>query len=71
MSMFRTKGEATTNRSSTADEEPTTDGAFSEDGVDLTVIRWMLDLTPTERLQAAQDLIDAASALRSGGGDDP
>jgi hypothetical protein len=52
-----------------ATEEPTTQGAFSEDGVDLTVIRWMLRLTPAERLQAAQDLIDAASALRSGAGD--
>jgi hypothetical protein len=53
----------------TPTEEPTTQGAFSEDGVDLTVIRWMLRLTPAERLQAAQDLVDAASALRSGAGD--
>jgi hypothetical protein len=27
---------------------------FSEDGVDLTLIRWMLSLTPTERLQMLQ-----------------
>lgn len=39
---------------------------FSEDGVDLTLIRWMLGLTPTERLQAAQDMIDTAWALREG-----
>ena len=47
------------------DEEPTLEGAFSDDGVDLTVIRWMLKLTPAQRLEAAQDLIDAANALRS------
>ena len=44
--------------------EPTLEGAFSPDGVDLTVIRWMLKRTPEERLQAAQQLIDAAWALR-------
>lgn len=36
----------------------------SEDGVDLTLIRWMLRLTPTERLQAAQDMVDTVEALR-------
>jgi hypothetical protein len=51
--------------------QPTIDGAFSDDGIDLTVIRWMLDLTPTERLRAVQDLIDAARALRAAAGDDP
>jgi len=40
------------------------EGAFSDDGVDLTLIRWMLQRTPTERLQAAQQLIDATWALR-------
>ena len=44
--------------------EPTIEGAYAADGVDLTVIRWMLDRSPEERLQAAQDLIDAASAVR-------
>lgn len=42
------------------------EAAFSEDGVDLTLIRWMLGLTPTERLQAAQDMIDTVSALQEG-----
>ena len=46
------------------DAEPTLEGAFSADGVDLTTIRWMLDRTPEERLQAAQQLIDAVWALR-------
>jgi hypothetical protein len=44
--------------------EPTLEGAFSADGVDLTAIRWMLERTPEERLQAAQQLVDAAWALR-------
>jgi hypothetical protein len=51
-----------------ADREPTLQGVFDSDGVDLTVIRWMLSMTPTERLRAVQDLIDAASALRGGHG---
>lgn len=46
------------------DGEPTLNGAFAPDGVDLTVIRWMLERTPTERLEAVQDLIDATWALR-------
>ena len=28
--------------------------AYSEDGVDLTLIRWMLSLSPTERLKILQ-----------------
>lgn len=38
--------------------------SFSEDGVDLSLIRWFLTLTPTERLAAAQDMIDTVWALR-------
>lgn len=48
-----------------ADSDPSA-AAFSEDGVDLTLIRWMLSLTPTERLQAAQDMVDTVWALREG-----
>jgi len=44
--------------------EPTLDGAFAADGVDLTVIRWMLERTPEERLLAVQQLLDATWALR-------
>ena len=36
------------------------------DGVDLTLIRWMLSLTPAERLQALQSFVDAAWAARGG-----
>lgn len=28
---------------------------YNEDGVDLSLIRWMLSLTPEDRLQALQD----------------
>lgn len=45
--------------------EPTLEGAFSDDGVDLTLVRWMLQRSPTDRLRAAQDLIDTAWVLRS------
>ena len=48
----------------TSAAEPDLEGAFSEDGVDPTLIRWMLRRTPTERLRAAQQMIDAAWALR-------
>jgi len=50
----------------TAASEPTVDGAFADDGVDLTLIRWMLRRSPTERLRAAQAIVDATWALRGG-----
>lgn len=37
---------------------------YAEDGVDLTLIRWMLSLTPTERLQALQQNIRSLMRLR-------
>ncbi len=37
------------------------------DGVDLTLVRWMLDMTPAERLAALQAFTDALWRLR---GDD-
>jgi len=52
-------------RSASTESKPDLEGAFSDDGVDLTLIRWMLRRTPIERLQAAQQLIDAAWALRT------
>ncbi|MBI1941962.1 MAG: hypothetical protein HYS33_10700 [Acidobacteria bacterium] len=36
----------------------------SEDGVDLTLIRWMLSLTPAERLQVLQHNIRSIMRLR-------
>ena len=40
--------------------EPT----HSEDGVDLTLIRWMLSMTPVERLQTLQQNVQAILRLR-------
>jgi hypothetical protein len=37
----------------------------SEDGVDLTLIRWMLSLTPAGRLRAAQSTARSLMRLRS------
>jgi hypothetical protein len=38
----------------------------SEDGVDLTLIRWMLSLTPLERLLALQRSVESIQRLRDG-----
>lgn len=38
--------------------------SHSEDGVDLTLIRWMLSLTPGERLEAVQNMIRSILRLR-------
>ncbi len=37
---------------------------YSEDGVDLTLIRWMLSLTPTKRLLVLQQNIQSIMRLR-------
>lgn len=36
----------------------------SQDGVDLTLIRWMLSLSPAERLQVLQENVAAILRLR-------
>ncbi|MFN8009336.1 MAG: hypothetical protein U0V70_20370 [Terriglobia bacterium] len=45
---------------------PTEKPAYSEDGVDLTLIRWMLSLTPAERLQVLQEQVKSILRLRDG-----
>ena len=50
------------NELSTPDEEP-----YSEDGVDLTLIRWMLSLTPAARLQVLQRNVWSILRLRAAG----
>jgi hypothetical protein len=55
-----------------ADLSPTVGGqedsskhlASSEDGVDLTLIRWMLSLTPAERLEVLQNTVASILRLR-------
>jgi hypothetical protein len=50
------------------DQVPITDPndrrLYNEEGVDLTLIRWMLSLTPTERLQALQQQVNGIWRLR-------
>jgi hypothetical protein len=36
----------------------------SDDGVDLTLIRWMLSLTPAERLQVLQDHVNCILSIQ-------
>ena len=42
------------------DEQPT----HSDDGVDLTLIRWFLSLTPAERLEYLQENVASLMSLR-------
>jgi len=39
--------------------------AYSQDGVDLTLIRWMLSLTPAERLATLQQYVDSLLSVRA------
>ena len=39
---------------------------YIKDGVDLSLIRWMLSMTPTERLQVLQQTITSIMRLRGG-----
>jgi hypothetical protein len=46
---------------------PTNEDRYHDDGgVDVSLIQWMLQLTPEERLRAAQDMLDTVWALRNG-----
>jgi len=38
---------------------------YSRDGVDLTLIRWMLSLTPTQRLDVLKQNVRSLMRLRS------
>jgi hypothetical protein len=52
-------------QSSTAGRRSSFEESFSPDGVDLTLIRWMLSLSPRERLLAAQAAARAILRLRN------
>ena len=43
---------------------PSPQPTHSEDGVDLTLIRWMLSLTPAERLEVLQNNVRSILRLR-------
>lgn len=45
-------------------EEPEGGAEYTEDGVDLTLIRWMLSLTPAERLDVLQQHLNAVLDIR-------
>jgi hypothetical protein len=38
---------------------------YSGEGIDLTLIRWMLSLTPAERLQVLQRFVNSVEEIRS------
>jgi hypothetical protein len=38
--------------------------SYSDDGVDLTMIRWMLSLTPAERLEVLQAAVNSILDIR-------
>ena len=42
--------------------------SFAEDGTDLTLIRWMLSLSPRERLQVLQDHVNMVEGIREANG---
>ncbi|HTC87587.1 MAG TPA: hypothetical protein VK686_04770 [Bryobacteraceae bacterium] len=46
----------------TDDPAPLTD--YSPDGVDLTLIRWMLSLTPAERLEFLEQRVNEIITIR-------
>ena len=45
-------------------DTPPADPDYSSDGVDLTLIRWMLSLTPRERLEVLQASAGSLARLR-------
>jgi hypothetical protein len=52
------------SRTSPEHNPPEPRPTHSEDGVDLTLIRWMLSLTPRERLETLQNTIRSIERLR-------
>ena len=58
--MTDTGTEKRAHESERTDDEPT----HSPDGVDLTLIRWMLSLTPEERLEVLQSNLWSILRLR-------
>jgi hypothetical protein len=38
---------------------------YSADGIDVTLIRWMLSLTPAERLEVLQRFVNSVEEIRA------
>ena len=49
------------------DSYPGMGSNYGEDGVDVTLIRWMLSLSPLERLQVLQQHLNSINHLRKFG----
>jgi hypothetical protein len=47
------------------EELPTAESAYNKDGVDLSLIRWMLSQTPRQRLMFAQGFAQAVQKVRN------
>jgi len=47
-------------------DQPSLEAAHSPEGVDLTVIRWMLSMTPAERLRVLDRHIRSVLRMRAG-----
>ena len=45
------------------ERKPEIEQTYSPDGVDLTLIRWMLSLTPAERLHVLQQSVESLLSL--------
>jgi hypothetical protein len=66
MASDRSKEPETTSEGSarTRPDAPALPEGYSADGVDLTLIRWMLTLTPSERLDVLQSAVRSLHDLR-------
>ena len=61
----QTGAEVTSQGSEEAFIEPAPLPDYSSDGVDLTLIRWMLSLTPAERLTSLEQRIEDLAAIHA------
>jgi hypothetical protein len=48
------------------EQPPNSEAVYNEDGVDLSLIRWMLSLTPRQRLLHVQGFAQAVQRVRNG-----
>ncbi len=49
-------------------DDPAASRAYADDGTDLTLIRWMLSLSPEERLRALQSQAQFINQVRAENG---
>lgn len=49
-----------------AKSHPPVEAAYAPDGVDLTIIRWMLSMSPAQRLATLQKHVESILRLRGG-----